>query len=204
MIFNQIQGGRWDTFLRRLLPIKDRSIAPILASELVGQVVVQEWEPEFFKLRDEALGIAVANQVAVAAEFSHNKIRNPIDSGSLVVLEKIIIRPGAAALLEIVTSASLAAGFTDRPTGFRDLRSGALTAAGVTVAQVSSDSNVAQLGGLASALFDVASGVINELELTFILPPGTELLVRVLTVNVGLATTFFWRERPAERSELDI
>ena len=204
MIINQIQGGRWDTFLRRLLPIKDRSIAPILASELVGYITVQEWEPEFHKLRDENLCWGLSNVGAVAAEFAHCKIRNPDLSGNLVILEQIWLRSNANSTIEIATSGVTIAGFANVATGFRDLRSGVLTAATVTVAQVSTNTDPVQLGGAALTRFSFTGIDSGILKFPFILPPGSELIVRHLTVNLPLATTFLWRERGAERSELNL
>jgi len=203
VIVNQIQGGRWDTFIRRLLPIKDRSIAPIFASELVGQVVVQEWEPEFYKLRDENLCIGLAAQAGVAAEFTHVKLRNPIGSGNLVVLEEVWFRPAAGVSIEMAQVISVATvGFTNQATAFRDMRAGGLPGVGVTVAQVSIETNVAPLGGTAIARLQPLATDTMRLKLTMVLPPNSEIIFRALTVNVGMQVTFLWRERGAEPSEL--
>lgn len=204
MIINQIQGGRWDTFLRRLLPIKDRSIAPILASELVGQVVVQEWEPEFYKLRDENLCFGMAQRAAVAAEFSHVKIRNPDLSGSMVILEQIWVRLSAAGIIDMATGGVELAGFTAAATAFRDLRSGVLTAGGVTVAELSSDTNVGALGGTSVARAALGTNEIVQLKFPVILPPATEFIIRAFTANVTMNVTILWRERGAEPSELAV
>ena len=202
MIINQIQGGRWDKFLRRLLPIKDRSVAPILASELVGQIVVQEWEPEFFWLRDDYLATGSARQSSVAAEISHCKLRNPDNSGNLVVLEELWIRTAADMLVDLAHSSVTIAGFVNQATAFRDLRKSALTAVDSTVGQVSINSDPVALGGGAIARLAIETLLSKEVKFPVILPPGSELIVRGLTVNVGLNVTFIWRERIAEPSEL--
>lgn len=203
MIVNQIQGGRWDTLLRRLLPIKDRSIAPIMASELVGQVVVQEWEPELFALRNEHLAIGQAAGGAVAAEFSHCKLRNPVDSGTLLILEEIWVRTSANLIVELAQVSGVATvGFTDQVTAFRDLRLGGTPLAGTTVGQVSRDTSVALAGGTGTGRFAVLTADSKMLKLVQVLPPNSELIIRGLTVNVALQCTFLWRERGAEPSEL--
>jgi len=204
VIINQIQGGRWDEFLRRLLPVKDRSIAPIVASELVGQIVVQEWEPEFYKLRNENLCMARASQAPVAAEFGHCKIRNPELTGTLVILEQIWLRAASDMVFDFATEGVEIAGFTQEETAFRDLRSGGLTAVGVTKADVSIDTNVAMVGGDSVGRVTVLALDSKTLEFPVILPPGFGFIVRANTVNVGITVTFLWRERAAEPSELDI
>ena len=202
MIINQIQGGRWDTFLRRLLPIKDRSIAPIMASELVGYITVQEWSPEFYMLRDEKMAIGLANQGAVAAEFAHCKIRNPDLSGNLVILEQIWINPSANSDILIAREGIELAGFAQAATAFRDSRAGQAVAIGETVAQVSTNSDAAALGG--AGITRLSVNAIDSLQLKFpmVLEPGTGLIVREITVNIALRVTFVWRERVAEPSEL--
>lgn len=203
MIINQIQGGRWDKFLRRLFPIKDRSIAPILASELVGQVVVQEWSTEMYKLRGDNLAVAMGAIGPIALEFSHIKIRNPQLSGNLVIVERLMITTGANLTVVAAFEGIEIAGFTPIATSFRDSRSNSATLVGNTVAVVSTNTDLAQLGGTAVARWQVLSTDSKESAFPLVLGPGSGMIIRAATVNIGLRVTLFWRERVAEPSELE-
>lgn len=203
MIVNQIQGGRWDTFLRRLFPIKDRSVAPVMASELVGQVMVQEWSTELYKLRGDNLAVALASRSAVAAEFAHVNIRNPNDSGNLVIIEQIWVATSSNMLISMAREGtSLVVGFSPVATSFRDSRSGTATAIGETVATVNTLSDAAGLGGTGVAVFPVLATTLTQLDFPLVLAPGSGLILRGNTVNITLRCCFIWRERVAEPSEL--
>ena len=203
MIINQIQGGRWDNLLRRLFPIKDRSIAPIMASELVGQVVVQEWSTELYKLRGDNLAAALASRSAVAAEFAHIVIRNPANSGNLVILEQVWVAVSTAMLVIMAREGpALVVGFAAVATTFRDSRAGTATAIGETVATVSTLSNAAGQGGNGFAVVPIPASPGVQFDLPLVLAPGSGLIIRGATANSTLRLTLLWRERVAEPSEL--
>ena len=205
MIINQIQGGRWDGLLRRLFPIKDRSIAPILASELVGQVVVQEWSDELYKLRGDNLACALASRSAVAAELAHCVIRNPAGSNNLVIIEQIWVAVSTAMLVIMAREGpALVVGFAPVATTFRDSRSGTVTAIGETVATVATLSNAVGQGGNGFAVAPIPASPGVQFDLPMVLAPGSGLIVRGATVNSTLRMTFLWRERIAEPSELNV
>lgn len=199
---NQIQGGRWDNFLRKVFPIKERSIAPILAPELVGYVTVQEWEPELFWARDERLGWGVTGRAAVVGEIAHVQLLNPIDSASLVIVEKIVFDTTSAAI-DLASNTGQITGAIRAATAPRDQRFATLPNIGATVAQLLNASNAAALGSAAYLrILPTATGISIELEFSMIIPPGESLIIRNTGPTAALGVNIFWRERPAEATEL--
>lgn len=206
MIINQIQGGRWDGLIRRLFPIKDRSVAPVMASELVPQVVIQEWEPEFFKLRgNEALAMGISQVSPVVGQLSAVQLFNPLAAGMLVIVEKLILRASPDALLELAygVTNSVIPNATQRATAYRDTRFGSVPAVGVTAAELHSAANAAAVGAANEiARISVLADDSKVLDIDIVLDPGASLIVRSFNVNILLNITYLWRERSAEPSEL--
>lgn len=97
----EISGGRWDTFLRRLFPVKGRSISPALAPELVPIVVAQPDGPELRALRNEKLFSVLVNQVSVGGQFQGALIRNPPDSTMLIVCTGIMVYTAGAVAVQL-------------------------------------------------------------------------------------------------------
>jgi len=201
-LLNQIQSGRWDELLRRLFPVKDRTIAPVLASELVGQVVVQNWEPELYVLRGERLAIGTATQTAVAAEFPHTQLFNPAGSGNLLIVDEIWLRSPSNLLYDLAFQDVVTVGFTNVGSSFRDTRLGVASVVGTTVGVLSVDTNVALTGGATVGRYNSEGLRSSVVKPKIILGPGTSLIVRGLTVNTTMSITYLWRERIAEPSEL--
>ncbi len=201
-VLNQINGGRWDNFLRRMFPIKEQSIAPVIASELVGMVIVQEWEPELFKLRDEALAIAYTEVGAVAAQLGHVQLFNPAGSASLITLEKVIFFVTVDSTLQIAYEPGIMAGSIQAASAFRDQRFSPTPNIGITIGQPRFVSSVPVIGTATISKVQVILAPSLEWKLDMVISPGQSVVVRHQTVNRLLGVTWFWRERSAEPSEL--
>lgn len=205
MIINQIQGGRWDAFLRRVFPIKDRSIAPVMASELVGYVVVQEWEDDLFWARGEKLAWADVRVAAVVAEFAHAQLFNPAGSSSLLILDKIFLDTTNTGVVSIAALTGALPGGVRQASCARDQRFNAVPNIGATVGQPMFESNAALLGSSSNS--EIVTQEINETHeylLGTIIPPGESVVIRNTQANRVLGLTWFWRERPVEPSELSL
>lgn len=201
-VLNQISGGRWDNLLRRLFPIKETSIAPVLASELVGYVTVQEWEPELFKLRDEALCIAFTQQTQVAAEFAHTQLRNPDDSGNIIVLERVHVGILDATNIEIAYNPIALTGSTVAASAFRDQRFSPTPNIASTTGQPRFVSSAVVLGTAAVGRIDMDLAQSIDVQLDMVIPPGQSVVLRGGSTAAGIDVMWFWRERAAEPSEL--
>lgn len=202
-VVNQIQGGRWDNLLRRVFPIKDRSVAPVMASELVPIVVAQEFEPEFYWPRDERMAFAFVRQAAVAAEISHVQLLNPAGSQSIIILDEVDLMSSVALLVNLVYLTGDLATVTTGPTGFRDQRFGAVLDTDLALGLVRRDTSVGGQGGLVAQEWRM--GVANSpftVKLNCVLPPGESVVFRTAVVNAVLEINMRWRERAAEPSEL--
>jgi len=199
---NQIQGGRWDGFLRRIFPIKERSIAPVLAPELVGYVTVQEWEDDLFWARDERLAWADIRLAGVASQFAHAQLLNPAGSDALVILEKIFVDTSSTGVVSIAALTGALPSGVRAASSPRDQRFQAIPSIGATVAQPITVSNVALLGSASNAEVITGDLFTHEFKLGTILPPGESVVIRNTQVNKILGVTWFWRERTAEGTEL--
>jgi len=199
---NQIQGGRWDRLLRTFFPIKEKSIAPVLAPELVGYVTVQEWEPDMFWARGERLAWMTVGRAAVVAEFVYFQLFNPNGSGSLVMFEKLWLFSPTAPIIEIRYLTGALSGGIRVATGPRDQRFANVPNIGATVAQMSHRTTGAAIGTASSAQVQLEAGVMKEIEFSAIIPPNESILIASQALNVALSVTPFWRERPVEGTEL--
>jgi len=199
---NQIQGGRWDNLLRRFFPIKERSVAPVLAPELVGYVAVQEWEDDMFWARSEKLAYVTSGNVAVAAQRGHVQILNPAGSASLVMVEKVQVFSTAAVTFELrYLSGPIAAGIASAVSP-RDQRFANVPNVGAATARVFHLNTAAVIGTSASLQLVTLAGQMDEYALGCILPPGESLLFVDMNLNTFNIVNIFWRERAAEGPEL--
>jgi len=199
---NQIQGGRWDNLLRKFFPIKERSVAPVLAPELVGYVTVQEWEPDMFWARDERLASTAAVLSAVAAELAHWQLFNPVGSNALLIVEDVWLRTTSASqFIDLATLTGAIAGVR-QSTMPRDLRFAAVPNIGATVGQALVLSAPPTLGSAAFAQIMPGNLSSTRWPIDLIIPPGESLIVRNVTVNNAWRISCRWRERTAEGTEL--
>jgi len=199
---NQIQGGRWDNLLRRFFPIKERSIVPVLAPELVGYVAVQEWEDDMFWARSEKLAWVTSGNTAVAAQRGHVQILNPAGSSSLVMVEKVNIFSTAAVTFEMrYLSGPIAAGIASSPSP-RDQRFATVPSVGTATAKVFHLNTAAVIGTAASLQLVTLAGQMDTHHIGAILPPGESLLFVDMNLNTFNIVNIYWRERAAEGTEL--
>lgn len=194
---NNIQGGRWDTFLRRLLPIKEQSIAPVLAPELVGMVVTQEWEPEQYLLREEKLyHAAVAVSAPGAGQNNFINILNPNNSGNLVILEGAFIS-SATAGVQFQLRMELRNG-TEFGIAGRDTRLGMTINAATAVP---SEGDAAGIAGVLAQIQQALATTVVQFNMPIVLAPNSGVTMWA-DANVQISGGYLWRERAAESAEL--
>lgn len=204
----EIAGGRWDNLLARLFPIKGRPISPGMSPELMPVVIVQPEQPEMALLRSERLYSASVVQGGVAGQTCKGLIRNPANSGGLVILEAVWLFNIAGAIDCQIRTQPLPSPPVDLATVFtgstRDTRiaRGVATSAVPGFAIVSNETSVAAPVG--AIHFHVNLPAVTPIPVTmpFVLGPNTALEVNGVQANQGFGFAFFWRERAAEPSEL--
>lgn len=202
MIVNQIQGGRWDNLLRKIFPIKDRSVAPVLASELVPYVTVQEWEDELFWARDERMAWGATNQPAVALRLSHVQLFNPAGSQTLITLDHIIVAADGDQRIRVAYLNELLAGFQNEQSGFRDQRFSTTVNPRETTGQLTRDDSLVAQGTQHVMELQLLTGTSETFALRAVIPPGSSVIIVSVAVNTNLDVNWLWRERAAEPSEL--
>ena len=194
---NQIQGGRWDTFLRSKFNLKGGPIAPEIAPELITTVDLPFQREDFFLLRERLMTCRIAPS-AVAGQFARGWIRNPLNSGHLIVIEKVFIQNvGATAFLSGAGGVIL----TDTNVNQRvmDGRWARPTANAPGVAECQQGNNAVRQA------FDhlrIAADFEGVIDYNLVLSPNGPdmLLFEANTVNQAIQCNFFWREVVLEPS----
>lgn len=201
-VLNQIQGGRWDTVLRRLFSMKQGAIAPVLAGEIVSTVVLEDDRPENFALSGTRICIGHADLPATASERSSIQLFNPVDSGVLAVVTNInqqFIATGRIILAHTITPlvTFVAQAFIVDTRLFEFNTTGIRATCAIRTASTTgivSSTTLADLVGLANTKVPWGFQAI-------ILKPGTGLLVVPSGQNQANRVWFDWYERALNPSE---
>ena len=145
------------------------------------------------------LGVGAANTTGGASENARHQLFNPEDSGVIATVTTLVLGSNVTQVLHVATSN------TALPTGigtevFRDRRRDFLTQ---PVCQMRTDSVLAQVDAhfAISVLANSMYTLTDENDLV-ILPPGSGFSLGTVSGASKLFSTFLWRERPAEQSEL--
>lgn len=200
---NAIEGGRWDNLLRRFFTIKERGVAPEIASEIVPYFPVEAGDnPTFHFLRNERLGGATEQVAAVAAQFSSVELTNPPNSGTLVTVTSVELWSSVLGSLQIRLGVhdGLGAPGTIVLRDLRWLRGNVANIQRLT-ARVFRNNNAAHFGTLLGEARAIANTVIRYPE-PIVLPPGFSVFGEQATVNTLVNGQFTWTERPIEPGEL--
>jgi len=200
---SEIQGGRWDTLLRRLFPVKGPVIAPAISPEIAPCAIVQPYLPELEYLSGVRLGCGQSADAAVSGEFSHVVFENPVGSNVIAVLQDIVVQTAGGALRMAINVAP-ATGLT-LTAKVRDFRWPPGTTAPSTdecVCGVANYTDPIPLGTAMLLWATVATGSERILCRPLVLPPGTCVAVRPTVVNTESRADYYWYERPIEPSEL--
>jgi hypothetical protein len=199
--YNEILVGRYNRMLQKLLSMKGEAPAPQLSSEMqatfsiyygVENRYLESWQ-RFAKRFFVA---------AVAAQFGDLRIRNPVTSGTILVLEKILIENTVAHefVTQLQTIGSDLASIQS-PAGNRlDARHAINPTAIVSQTTIGAVPNTFLiLGGAVAANQQVDLITYENQEITIL--PGDALDVIHAVANQALACSFMWRERALEDSE---
>jgi hypothetical protein len=210
-LLNEIQVGRYNGVLHKLLDIKDGAPAPQLAADIQPGLILENDRPEWKFLGGEHLCAGVGRRSATALQFSTVWLWNPMPSrGVIIVVEKVIISATTAsgtngqvhwghidALIGGGTQVEVAHGFRDA----RLARGNQASAGQVYVAGPAASGDItAELG---SVFFGGDSQTVLTIEnMNYILMPQTGLGFQSGAVQENLTVAFQWRERQVESSEL--
>lgn len=190
MPINEVQVGRYNAILHKLLDMSEGAPSPSLATDIFPMIALEVDRPEWAFLGGERLCSMTWFDGATASNYSALGLRNPAGSGVLVVLEAVNTEELSVGLyFGLRSNSTIDASFPGR---CRDSR----MAAQNSVAEVVQVTQVAQPAypyGWAKQ-FDVK-------DQPWIISPGYELMIWPAGLDVGIRLGLSWRERPLLPSE---
>ena len=200
----EVQQNRWDQLIRRVSgSIGPGSRVNETLSELFPVLDVERVPGELLILGGTRLAFGSATIVGAALEIPNIQLFNPVDSGFLITVTKVILNSPTAVVTLRWTVNDVALAGLGLASRFRDTRFGV---GGLPAGQIRLES----LGGAfltATGQFELTAN--REYTLTdendvAVLAPGTGLQFATDVVVSRLVATFHWRERVAEQSELNL
>jgi len=201
--YNEILAGRYNRFIQKLFSMKGPAPAPQLSSDIAMQMSFFNGVENRYLESWNRWGVGLLLP-ALAAVIGNIRIRNPINSNALVVLEKILIgNVGAAQEIDVAHQASVA-DLNLFGTFSLDGRQGPTGASASTcvVSQVQSNVN-AFTNIIARPLLGAAGNfdliLFEDQEIALL--PGFALQIQSTVANQAITGTFAWRERFLEDSE---
>jgi hypothetical protein len=202
----ELQVGRFDTLVRRLLSIKGQQLFPNLSGELSTELTLESDRPEWAALKGEKLCGASGTWAALAANINQFQLVNPANSGHLVVvIDAQFSNDGPLAdMMAVALLGGGLLGTTFTTAVVRDQRFNRTTTSPMVPVGQSRGAQAAGITGGAVVYWTAAIGIGGTLRYSHpvILAPGQSLLVTNFVVAQGSRIGWSWYERPAESSEL--
>ena len=201
MAFNEILVGRLNRYAQKLLQIKNtalRSLSPDLQTVLPLYVGVEDrYLQGWNRYAQDFL------QSAVAAQFSLGEIRNPKNSGVIIVIESVIIRSGATQTNGISVQATTA-DQTTVSTGQvirLDPRGGPTPSAILSIGGNATEPTTNAANNFAAVVASTSFQFIQNPNQEWTVLPGDAFFIFTAAVNLILSASVVWRERVLESSE---
>lgn len=196
---SKIQIAAFNQLATRLMSMKQEpgGVVSELAAELSAVLVLENDRPEWCYLKGEKCCAGNCNIPAVAAHVGIARFRNPLNSGTLMMISSIQLSPGTAATAtigELLMGAN--AGGVDFGTGVgtklaRDTR--LITDAPAAVLSWD-NTGLATIGTLIE-LGSTNNGMYPFINVPLIVIPGMSVDVELGVVNVQAFVNFTWLER---------
>jgi len=199
---SELQTTRYDRLIRRVGGIiGPGSKVGEAISELFPMIDVERVPGELLALQGTILGIGSESLTAGVGDFSAIQLFNPVDSGNIVTVSQVILNSGTnhTVFFGIVNTSLSTNNNPQRP---RDSR---IDITIPLVAQVRREALGAAITAIGRIVLvpDDNAFVKDENSVAMLLP-GFGLQFTSNTSNLNLIATFFWRERPAQPSELSL
>jgi len=196
-----LQQTRYDRLVRRVGGIigPGSKVAEALG-ELFPTIDVERVPSELLALMSTGVAWGRTITTAVVGQNSRSQLFNPADSGKLITVTQLAEFTGSVDHVEhgIIDTALATLSAVAR---YRDSRFGLNLQ---PVGQLRTDTNV----GATPATFRLRNPAVESLLFTdpndvAVLSPGFGLTISAVTANTTMHISYTWRERPAERSELN-
>ena len=198
----EVQQTRWDRTIRRVSgSIGPGSRVSETISELFPMIDVERVPGELLVLGGTGICSGGGTLKAEVAEVVSAQLFNPAGSNSLVTITKVYVA--------FLATANVRWGTTSVPRGtvistqrFRDTRR---IPPALPVAQVSQDSDVALASGInQTRLIADTTLKLEDENGVAVLAPGSGFEIGANVSENTIFYSFYWRERPAEESELQL
>jgi hypothetical protein len=194
-MLNEIQVGRINGLLHKLLDMKEGAPAPTLATDIFPTIALEVDRPEWKFLGGERLCQAQWNDAAAAGNYSSIGLRVPAGAGVLVVIKAIYVIYGATADFYMGLRPNTT---VDGARGgrCRDSRLAVATSAAQIVDRT-------QATALAYQTFHgvALANTLVKLDTPWVLTPGYELMIWPSAQNTAQTACFDFTERNLEPSE---
>lgn len=201
----EIQQSRWDKLLRRVSgSIGPGSRVGTSISDLFPVLDVESVPGELLLLAGTRICHGAVAILGAAGEVPNAILANPVDSGLLLTVTQISVStPGPSAQVMRSAIEGAITGTNRNRQRFRDSR--LLSLVSFPTGQIRSVSN-ASLPAEDVEWLQLADTPIffSDPNGLAVLAPGTQYLVASLTQTAEIRVTFWWRERAAELSELNL
>lgn len=199
---SSINQNRYDQLIRRVNDLQGPgSKVNDVLSELFPMINVEDPPGELLRLGGTILGFGGSNILGAAGQTAKSQVFNPAGSGLIGTVTSIWISTSTLQNIRISRGlVPLAAGVgTQLRRDFRDPVTVPPTLA------LFQESSVPLVGGTAFIRVDSANGIeLNDPNGLFVLAPGSGIEVGAELPATRILVTFFWRERVAEASELNL
>jgi hypothetical protein len=198
-MLNEIQIGRFNGILHKLLDMKEGAPAPTLATDIFPMLGLEMDRPEWKFLAGENLAAGSRTDAAVAGQTSHVGLQNPAGSGVLVIVEKLILIGASGNEMRVCMQQGTQADATGYGVKL-DTRGWPSATAWTPVATLFDYTNATAIGTIATVQ-RIGPELQRIAEYPMILKPGTRCVVRQSAVNLACQVSFVWRERVLSPSE---
>lgn len=198
----EVQQTRWDRIVRRVSgSIGPGSRVSETLSELFPVLDVERVPGELLLLGGTRLAWGGHSVTGSAGNAAKVQLFNPLGSGNIITVTAVFARLESAGTLRMATEPS--ARTTDAGTAtFRDTRLGV---GGQPVGQIRQE-NTATIISVVNVYFVLLNEtmIFKDENSIAVLGPGTGLTVGPAANDQNTTVEFWWRERPAEESELSL
>jgi len=197
-----IQQNRYDSLLRRVADLKGPgSKVNDALTELFPMIDLENVPGELLVLGGTDICFGAGSLTSAAGESPRMSVFNPAGSGKIAVVTSVYI--SVLVLSTIRWTVSLAALSTG--VGIQRFRDGRRGATSRPTCGIFQQSSVAQTDGVGRAILDANSMFkLEDPNGIAVISPGFGFEVGSTAALARLDATFYWRERVAEPSELQL
>jgi len=196
-----LQQTRYDNLLRRVggLIGPGSKVSEVLG-ELFPVIDVERVPGELLYLFGTKIAMGSVRLAATPGQQDHMQLFNPVDSSVLITLTEVVFSVSIAQRVRWQLQSTALALFTANQ-AVRDSRKSVIEQ---PVGQIRHNQPAGGLATFGEAELAAATAFrLNPANSLAVLLPGTGFTIATTTANSDMLSSWFWRERPAEQSELN-